>query len=113
MIEDDEDVREIVCELLDAHRFDVVAARTARLGMSFLQAGLRPALILLDIRMAGFDGIDFRRAQLADPAFRQIPVVAMTATDVLTDHPELAWTAVVRKPLAVDELIACLTAALR
>jgi CheY-like chemotaxis protein len=113
VIEDDEDIREIVCELLDARGFDVVAAHTARLGMSILQSGLRPAVILLDIRMAGFNGIDFRRAQLAEASLRPIPVVAMTGVPgILDDHPELAWTAVIRKPIVIDELVACVTAAL-
>jgi CheY-like chemotaxis protein len=113
VIEDDDDIREAVCELLDARGFDVVAAHTARLGMSILEAGLRPSLILLDIRMAGFNGVDFRRAQLADAALRRIPVVAMTAIDVLADHPELTWTAVLRKPIVGDQLIECLIAALQ
>lgn len=113
VIEDDEDIREIVCELLDARGLDVVAAHTARLGMSILQSGLRPAVILLDIRMAGFNGIDFRRAQLADASLRPIPVVAMTGVPALLDeHPELAWTAVLRKPIVVDDLVEIVAAAL-
>jgi CheY-like chemotaxis protein len=113
VIEDDDDIREAVCGLLDTNGFDVVAAHTARLGMSILDAGLRPSLIVLDIRMAGFNGVDFRRAQLANDALREIPVVAMTATDVLAEHPDLAWTAVLRKPIVGEELVECLTATIR
>ena len=114
VIEDDDDVREVVCELLEARGFDVVAAHTAKLGMSILRAGLRPGVVLLDLRMEGFNGIDFRRAQLADPSLRAIPVVAMTGNPAtLDEHPDLPWTAVLLKPLAVEDLAAAVDTALR
>jgi len=114
VIEDDEDIREIVCELLDVRGYDVVAARSARLGMSILEAGLRPALILLDLRMAGFNGVDFRRAQLANPALRRIPVVVMTAdAELLAAHPDLAWDGVLKKPLVAETVITCVADAVR
>lgn len=113
VIEDDEDCREVVCELLDERGFEVVAARSARLGMSVLQAGVRPGLILLDIRMAGFNGLDFRRAQLADDALRDIPTIAMTAgLTTLASAPELPWTAILPKPLDVRQLVEAVVAAL-
>jgi DNA-binding response OmpR family regulator len=114
LIEDDDDVREIVCELLEARGFDVVAAHTARLGMSILRAGLRPGVILLDLRMEGFNGIDFRRAQLAEPSLQGIPVVAVTGSPAtLDEHPDLPWTGVLHKPLAIEDLVATVDAALR
>jgi two-component system cell cycle response regulator DivK len=114
VIEDDDDVREIVCELLEARGFDVVAAHTAKLGMSILKAGLRPGAILLDLRMEGFNGIDFRRAQLAQPSLRAIPVVAMTGNPgTLEEHPDLPWTGVLHKPLAIEDVVLAVDAAIR
>ncbi len=44
-----------------------------------LRAGLRPAVILLDLMMPVMDGADFRAAQLRDPRLAAIPVVVLTA----------------------------------
>jgi CheY-like chemotaxis protein len=77
--------------------------------MSVLTAGLRPRAILLDLRMDWFNGIDFRRARLAEPSLRAIPVVAMTGNPAtLEEHPDLPWTGVLHKPLVIDELVGVL-----
>jgi CheY-like chemotaxis protein len=114
VIEDDDDVREIVCELLERRGFEVVAAHTAKLGMSILRAGLRPALVLLDIRLEGFNGIDFRRAQLDEPSLRPIPVIAMTGSpQTLAEHGDLPGSEVLRKPLVADDLVAAIMTVIR
>jgi CheY-like chemotaxis protein len=64
--------------------------------------------------MEGFNGIDFRRAQLAEPSLRTIPVVAMTGNPgTLEEHPELPWTGVLHKPLVIEEVVVAVDAAIR
>jgi CheY-like chemotaxis protein len=44
-----------------------------------------PALILLDLKMPGEDGFDFLGWLRAQPEFRNLPVVALTASDQMKD----------------------------
>jgi len=39
-----------------------------------------PEIVLLDISLPGMDGVEVRRHIRADPGFRHLPVIALTAT---------------------------------
>jgi CheY-like chemotaxis protein len=60
----------------------------ARSGAEGLEAavGLRPSLILLDIRLPGMDGFAVLERLKADPATASIPVVALTAQAMVGDR---------------------------
>jgi len=90
VVEDRDEVRDGVAQLLELHGFLVEDARDAEEALAELQAtpgGF--ALILLDLLLPGhLNGWDFRRRQLADPALACIPTVVITVADV--DEPERA-----------------------
>ncbi|SHE63327.1 two-component system, OmpR family, response regulator VicR [Ferrithrix thermotolerans DSM 19514] len=70
-------------------------------------------LVLLDLMLAGSDGLDVLRA-LRD--FSSVPVIVVTARDALTDKVEtlgLGADDYVVKPYASDELLARIKAVLR
>ena len=46
----------------------------------------RPDLILMDIQLPGMDGLSLTRQLKADPGTASIPVVALTAHALATDH---------------------------
>ncbi len=48
-------------------------------GLERLRAGLRPGVVLLDLRMPHLDGEQLLAAIRADPGLEDIPVVTMTA----------------------------------
>ena len=64
--------------LLDAAGFEVHTAVDADSVRDALRR-LRPDLILMDIQLPGTDGLTLTREIKADPALRDIPVVALTA----------------------------------
>ena len=64
--------------LLDAAGFEVHTAVDADTVREALRR-LRPDLILMDIQLPGTDGLTLTREIKADPALRDIPVVALTA----------------------------------
>src|SRR5512146_3119469 len=74
VVEDDADIRSVLCEILRDHGFDVAAACNGRDALDQLRRGARPSLILLDLMMPIMSGADFRAAQLATPELRGIPV---------------------------------------
>lgn len=66
--------------------------KTARSGEEalelLLQGGLSPALIVLDIKMAGIDGLEVLRRLRDDPSHRGRPVVMLTGSDLDSDRAE-------------------------
>ena len=74
-------MRRALTELLASEGYKVTAAADGGEALETLRAGLRPAVILLDLMMPNCDGWDFRRAQLEDPTPGPVPVVLVTAAD--------------------------------
>jgi len=56
VVDDNDDTREALCMLLRLERFDVSAAPSGVDALEIPEAGLRPCVVLLDIRMRGIDG---------------------------------------------------------
>jgi len=78
LVEDDLINRRQVAFLLQASGYDVCAVRSAPDAFA-AAAARRPALILMDVQLPGMDGLAATRHFKADPATREIPVVALTA----------------------------------
>ena len=106
VVDDDRAVIEALTELLESEGYDVVAARDGGAALNRLRAGLRPAVILLDLMMPGMDGIEFRQRQLADSRLASIPVVVMSARpDVALQAKQLLVTDYLPKPMSFDDLL--------
>jgi len=74
---------------------------------------LRPALVLMDLKIPGLDGLEATRRLKADPATSGIPVVALTA-QAMTGDRERALKAgcddYITKPIDVRSVIELLKA---
>jgi CheY-like chemotaxis protein len=80
VIDDAEDVRIALTELLQYEGFAAVTARDGREALDLLLGGLRPCAILLDLMMPGMNGWDFRAEQMRVPEFARIPVAVLSAS---------------------------------
>jgi CheY-like chemotaxis protein len=78
VIEDDECSMELVSVLLERIGHRVIRARSAEEAASLLR-DFRPALVIVDIRLPGQDGLTLTRQLKAEPRTASIPVVALTA----------------------------------
>jgi CheY-like chemotaxis protein len=106
VIEDDSDVREVIRLALEGDGFRVRTVPDGRAALTAL-AESRPDVILLDLWMPVMHGWAFRARQRRTPAWRDIPLVVLTATDNLAPtSSELAPDAVLAKPFTVGELLA-------
>jgi len=89
VVEDDEEQRRLVRELLGARGWMVREAANGRLALDALEEGL-PDILLLDLMMPEMDGFGVVAALQANPAWRDIPVVVVTALDLTAeDHQRL------------------------
>ena len=80
VIDDAEDVRVALTELLQYEGFAATTARDGREALDLLLGGLRPCAILLDLMMPGMNGWDFRAEQMRVPEFAEIPVAVLSAS---------------------------------
>ena len=78
VIEDQEDNRQILRDLLTSADFEVIEAETGEAGLT-AAAAHRPDLILMDIQLLGIDGYEATRRLKADTLLRAIPIIAVTS----------------------------------
>jgi two-component system cell cycle response regulator DivK len=78
IVEDQEDNRRIVRDLLIANDYQLTEAEN---GQDALDAVMkkRPDLILMDIQLPVMDGYEATRRIKADPSLRSIPIIAVTS----------------------------------
>src|SRR5215210_6751105 len=109
LADDEADVRDLLTSIVGAELGVVVAE--ARDGAEVLRAVERgrPALVLLDVRMSGLDGLAVTRRLKADPATRNVPVVAISAGASRWEALAAGCDDFVGKPFEIDELVAVLT----
>jgi CheY-like chemotaxis protein len=105
IVEDDADSRIMLATILTMNGYRTISAAN---GSDALTDALRhqPCVILLDLHMPVMDGEAFRRAQLADPALRDIPVVLVTAHNAgATKAQQMGVSCCISKPLQVSEVL--------
>lgn len=78
VVDDNAANMKLVSFLLSKKGYEVRTAVSADDALACLQT-FRPALILLDLQMPGIDGFTFARRLKADPATREIVLLAVTA----------------------------------
>ncbi len=107
LVEDDPDIRETILEVLRSGGFGADSAASSREAIAKLrELTPKPYLILLDLRMPGEGGAQFRELQRADSAIADIPVVLLSAdTQVSEKCEELGAVDHLKKPVDIDELL--------
>jgi len=78
VIEDQEDNRQIVRDLVTASGYELIEATTGEEGLE-VAARERPDLILMDIQLPGIDGYEVTRRIKANPKLSKIPIIAVTS----------------------------------
>lgn len=78
VVEDHEDNRQILRDLFGSVDYDMIEAWDGETALTLL-ASQRPDLILMDIQLPGIDGYEVTRRIKADPALRDIPIIAVTS----------------------------------
>jgi two-component system, cell cycle response regulator DivK len=88
LVEDNDNNRLLVRDVLQASGYRVVEASSAEDGLR-MAAEQQPALILMDIQLPGMNGIEALQRLRADPGTRAIPVIAVTASAMTQDRRQI------------------------
>ena len=108
VIEDNEDNRRIVRDLLTSAGYEVIEAVTGQEGVTAAETQ-GPELILMDIQLPDFDGYEATRRIKANPTLSPIPIIAVTSYALSGDDVkafEAGCDAYVTKPYSPRELLA-------
>jgi CheY-like chemotaxis protein len=106
VVEDDRDLREVLSDSLRLEGFDVLEAADGLDALEQLRHGVRPALLVLDLVMPRMDGRELLGAMRGEGALADIPVVLVTGTPPRDLQGEVR--AILKKPVGIDELVACI-----
>lgn len=106
VVDDDPDLREVLRNVLEDEWHRVEVARNGHEALQVLRQADSTQLILLDLMMPTMDGLAFRRAQLADAALADIPVVLLSAMHELPQRIQATSVdATLAKPFSVHALL--------
>ncbi len=108
VVEDQEDNRQILRDLLTSADFEVIEAEDDQAGL-VAAADHRPDLILMDMQLPILDGYEATRRLKADTALHAIPVIAVTSYASSSDADKAraaGCDAFVSKPFSPRQLLA-------
>jgi CheY-like chemotaxis protein len=106
IVEDDISIRELLVEIFESEGYLVDSRANGSEGLKSLETTI-PDVILMDVMMPVMDGFEFRQAQLRNPIWGSIPLLAMSAQDQKQEKLEdYGITNFINKPLELDQLLA-------
>lgn len=107
VVEDQEDNRRILRDLLASVGYETVEAENGEDGVA-AAAAARPDLILMDIQLPLLDGYEATRRIKADPELRMIPIIVVTSYALSGDEEKAraaGCDAYVTKPYSPRQLL--------
>ena len=105
VVDDDESLRETLCEALQDEGYTTFGAGNGREALSYLRSAAEPpCIIFLDLMMPVMNGWQFREEQKRDPALAPIPVIVITANGPGA-RDSIDANEVIMKPVRLDKLL--------
>jgi two-component system cell cycle response regulator DivK len=108
VVEDHEDSRQILHDLLSSRGYDLVEAGDGEQALAMAE-DRRPALILMDVQIPLLDGYEVTRRLKANPELCGIPIIAVTSYALSGDESKAraaGCNAYVSKPYSARKLLA-------
>lgn len=106
LVEDNENNRNLLKDILDFHGYKVAIASDGQAGVT-LARELLPDLILMDIQMPNMDGLTACKILKGDPVTKGLKIVALTSFAMQGDPEKFlasGFDAYISKPLNTREL---------
>ena len=108
VVEDTEDNRRIIRDLLTSVGYELIEALDGAAGVA-MAAQHKPDLVLMDMQLPVLDGYEATRRIKADPALAHIPVIAVTSYALSGDEAKTkaaGCDGYVAKPFSPRQLLA-------
>jgi twitching motility two-component system response regulator PilH len=102
IVEDVRDERDAARLVLETEGYHVIAVASGEEALEYMRRGELPCMILLDLKMHGTNGWDFRTAQLSDPRLAAVPIVVCSGDGRLAEKGE-ALGIVDQLPKPIDQ----------
>jgi CheY-like chemotaxis protein len=115
VVDDDEDIREAVVEILGAEGFRVYTAANGVDALALLRdASLKISVIILDLMMPIMDGREFLENLAQERAgFAGLKIFIASANLRARDTADEFGLPVLLKPFAIEDLVECVRSAVR
>jgi CheY-like chemotaxis protein len=103
IVEDDEDIRQSLCYILEDEGLTTLSAGNGQEALDLLRSLIeKPSVILLDLSMPVMDGREFLQRMGRDPAISTTPVIIVSA---LSPDDSLGGVRWLQKPVGIDGLL--------
>jgi CheY-like chemotaxis protein len=109
----DDDARNIfaLSSVLERRGIKVLAATTGTEAIQLVESTPELAIVLMDIMMPGMDGYQTMQVIRTNPAFRRLPIIALTAKAMKGDREkclEAGASDYLAKPVNTEQLLSAL-----
>jgi len=116
VVEDIDDLRELLAELLTSEGYHAIMARTGIEALEKMQSVL-PDLVITDLTMPEMTGGELVKRMVKSAGLRHVPVIVLTSRERKAAVQELGEAAesvrqILRKPVNLSELLAAVDAGL-
>jgi two-component system response regulator CpxR len=107
VVDDDDDVRTMLCIVLSAEGYAAVGAADGLEALERMRRDGPPPLVFVDLMMPRMNGEDLIRFMTQDPSLARVPVVIMSGQPtVRTAAPAHGVRARLLKPVELDDVLA-------
>jgi len=109
----DDDVRNIfsLTKALEQHKMKVLAATDGKEALQVLKENPKVDIVLMDMMMPEMDGYESTKEIRKMPAYKQLPILAVTAKAMMGDREKCIAAGAsdyISKPVDIDQLISLL-----
>ena len=112
VIDDDEDMRHLLAEILRPFEFTVIPAETSEEGLN-IALSHPPDVVLCDVMLPDAMGFETAQALNQHPVTSHVPVVLMTGYAYMRKHAGPGHSEVLLKPFQINDVITAIEDAMR
>ncbi len=106
VVEDDPDVREALCEIIEYEDYAVDQAGNGREALDYLRQNAVPALVIIDLMMPVMNGLEFLAVVREDTELQRVPVLVLSAQPREQTARTAGAAGFMRKPVQLEPFLA-------